>query len=86
METNTITRTVSAPVQTSATNAEPEKELTPIAELTAKIEAMKGVLKEMLDEATAMSRKVREVALTVKQKEREALVAKRAIERVRMAI
>ena len=86
METNTITRTVSAPVQTSATNAEPEKELTPIAELTAKIEAMKAVLKEMLDDATTMSRKVREVALTVKQKEREALVAKRAIERVRMAI
>ena len=86
METNTITRTVSAPVQTSTTNPEQEKEMTPIAELTAKIEAMKGVLKEMLDEATAMSRKVREVALTVKQKEREALVAKRAIERIRMAI
>ena len=47
---------------------------------------MKAVLKEMLDDATTMSRKVREVALTVKQKEREALVAKRAIERVRMAI
>ena len=82
MNENTITHTVSAPVQTSAQNQEPAN---PIDDLTAKIEAMKTALKEMIDDATAMGRTVREVALTQRQKEREYQQTKRTIERIRTA-
>ena len=82
MNEPTITRTVSAPVQTSAQNQEPAN---PIDDLTAKIEAMKTALKEMIDDATAMGRTVREVALTQRQKEREYQQTKRTIERIRTA-
>ena len=82
MNENTIIHTVSAPVQTSAQITEP---VNPIDELTAKIEAMKAALKEMIDEAAAMGRTIREVALTQRQKEREYQQTKRAIERIRVA-
>ena len=82
MNENTITHTVSAPVQTSAQNQEPAN---PIDDLTAKIEAMKTALKEMIDDATAIGRTVREVALTQRQKEREYQQTKRTIERIRTA-
>ncbi len=81
IDTNTI-HTVSAPVQTSAQITEP---VNPIDELTVKIEAMKAALKEMIDEAAAMGRTIREVALTQRQKEREYQQTKRAIERIRVA-
>ena len=68
MNENTITRTVSAPVQTATTNTEP---VNPLDELTANIEAMKAKLKAMFDESATMARKVREVALAQRQKERE---------------
>ena len=82
IDTNTI-HTVSAPVQTSAQNHEPE--LNPLDELAATIEAMKAKLKAMFDESAAMSRKVREVALAQRQKEREYVQTKRTIERIRTA-
>ena len=82
MNENTITRTVSAPTQTFTPNNDPAN---PIDELTTKIEAMKTALKEMFDEAAAMSRKVREVALSQRQKEREYQQAKRTLDRVRVA-
>ena len=82
IDTNTI-HTVSAPVQTSASNHEPE--LNPLDELMANIEAMKTKLKAMFDESAAMSRKVREVALAQRQKEREYVQTKRTIERIRTA-
>ena len=82
MNENTITRTVSAPTQTFTPNNDP---VNPIDELTTKIEAMKTALKEMFDEAAAMSRKVREVALSQRQKEREYQQAKRTLDRVRVA-
>ena len=82
MNENTIIHTVSAPVQTSAQITEP---VNPIDELTVKIEAMKAALKEMIDEAAAMGRTIREVALTQRQKEREYQQTKRAIERIRVA-
>ena len=85
METNNITHTVSAPVQTYTPNHEPEKELNPLDELTANIEAMKVKLKAMFDEAGTMGRKVREVALSQRQKEREYQQTKRTIERIRTA-
>ena len=82
IDTNSI-HTVSAPVQTVAQNHEPE--LNPLDELAATIEAMKGKLKAMFDESAAMSRKVREVALAQRQKEREYVQTKRTIERIRTA-
>ena len=83
IDTNTITHTVSAPVQTVTQNHEPE--LNPLDELAATIEAMKAKLKAMFDESAAMSRKVREVALAQRQKEREYVQTKRTIERIRTA-
>ena len=83
IDTNTITHTVSAPVQTSAPNREPE--LNPLDELMANIETMKTKLKAMFDDSAVLSRKVREVALAQRQKEREYQQTKRTIERIRTA-
>ena len=82
IDANTI-HTVSAPVQTVAQKHEPE--LIPLDELAATIETMKAKLKAMFDESAAMSRKVREVALAQRQKEREYVQTKRTIERIRTA-
>jgi len=82
IDTNTITHTVSAPVQTFTPNQEPAN---PLDELTANIEAMKAKLKAMYDESAVMSRKVREVAIAQRQKEREYVQTKRTIERIRTA-
>ena len=86
IDTNTITHVVSAAsVQTFTPNNEPAKELNPLDELAATIEAMKARLKAMFDESSVMSRKVREVALAQRQKEREYVQTKRTIERIRTA-
>ena len=82
IDTNTITHTVSAPVQTFIPNQEPAN---PLDELTANIEAMRAKLKAMYDESAVMSRKVREVVIAQKQKEREYVQTKRTIERIRTA-
>ena len=82
MENTNITHTVSAPVQTYTPNQEP---VNPLDELTANIETMKAKLKIMFDESTALARKVREVAISQRQKDREYQQAKRAIERIRVA-
>ena len=82
MENNNITHTVSAPVQTYTQNHEPAN---PLDELTANIEAMKGKLKTMFDESAALARKVREVAIAQRQKDREYQQTKRTLERVRVA-
>ena len=82
IDTNTITHTVSAPVQTFTPNQEPAN---PLDELTASIEAFKAKIKDMFDESAAMSRKVREVAIAQRQKEREYVQTKRTIERIRTA-
>ena len=80
---DTNTTIVSAPVQTVARNNE-TIESSPMEELTASIEAFKLKLKAISDESNALSRKVKEVALAQKQKERDFIQAKRAIERIRM--
>ena len=72
-------------MQTPTQNNEPEKELNPFDELTANIEAMKAKLKAMLDESAIIARKVREVAISQRQKEREYQQTKRTLERVRVA-
>ncbi len=58
----------------------------PLEELAGSIEAFKGKLKIVFDEAALLSRKVKEAQLAQKQKERDFILAKRAIERIRMAI
>ena len=82
MENTNISHVVSAPVQTYTPNNEPAN---PLDELTANIEAMKAKLKAMFDETAAISRKVREVAISQRQKEREYQQTKRTIERIRTA-
>ena len=58
----------------------------PLDELNANVEEFRGKLKLLLDESGALIRKVKEVALVQKQKERDFIQARRAIERIRMAI
>ena len=79
------TQTVgSAPVQMVAHN--PETELNPLEELGNSIEAFKLKLKVAFDDLAMLSRKVKEVQIQQRQKERDFIQAKRAIERIRMAI
>ena len=84
-ENTTIPHVVSAPTQTITTNQEPTKELNPLDELLANIEDMKAKFKVMFDDSASMARKVREVALAQRQKEREYQQTKRTIERIRTA-
>ena len=86
MEMNHGMRIVSAPVQTTAQNQETEVIVNPMDELTNCIEAFKLKIKTVADEAAQLARKVKEVQLVQKQKERDFIQAKRAIERIRMAI
>ena len=84
-ESPTITHAVSAPAQTFTSNQEPAKEQNPLDELLANIEDMKAKIKVMFDDSAAMARKVREVALAQRQKEREYQQTRRTIERIRTA-
>ena len=81
---NLENKVVSAPVQTVAPNHEPETN--PLDELCNTIDTFRNKLKLALDESTLLVRKVKEVQLAQKQKERDFIQAKRAIERIRMAI
>ena len=81
---NVENKVVSAPVQTVAPNHEPETN--PLDELYNTIDTFRNKLKLALDESTLLVRKVKEVQLAQKQKERDFIQAKRAIERIRMAI
>ena len=84
-ESPIITHTVSAPVQTYTPNKENETKLNPLDELIANIEDMKAKSKALFDDSAAMARKVREVALAQRQKEREYQQTRRTIERIRTA-
>ena len=86
MEMNHGMRIVSAPVQTTAQNQETEAVQNPLDELSNCIEAFKLNVKTIADEAAQLARKVKEVQIAQKQKERDFIQAKRAIERIRMAI
>ena len=85
MEMSHGMRIVSAP-QTIAPNQEAEAALNPLDELSNYIEAFKVNVKTIADEAVQLARKVKEVQIAQKQKERDFIQAKRAIERIRMAI
>ena len=86
MENNEM-RVVSAPVQTVVRNPEPVPEaVDPMEELNHGIDELRGKLKLLLDETGVLTRKVKEAVLRQKQKERDFILAKRAIERIKMAI
>ena len=65
------------------TAAEPVK---PMDDLNHAIDELRGNLKTLLDESALLARKVKEAVLQQKQREREFVQAKRAIERIKMAI
>ena len=58
----------------------------PMEELNHSVEDLRGKLRTLLDESALLARKVKEAVLQQKQREREFVQAKRAIERIRMAI
>ena len=84
-ETPAITHSVSASTQMSASNNKPDPTLNPMDELTVSIDAFKAKLKDMLEEATNLSRRSREVSIAQKQKEREYAQTKKTIEKIRVA-
>ena len=72
-------------MQTYTPNTKPEAKLSPMDELTNSVDAFKAKLKDLFDEAAALSRKTREVAIAQRQKERDYLQTQRTIERIRTA-
>ena len=81
---NTETKVVSAPMQMVAPKQEPETAPNPLDDLSVAIEAFKAKMKSSFDEVAALARKVKEVQIAQKQKERDFIQAKRAIERIRL--
>ena len=79
METNKIKETDSRRESANET-------LDPMEELNHGIDELRGKLKLLLDETGVLTRKVKEAVLKQKQKERDFILAKRAIERIKMAI
>ena len=79
-------KVVSAHIEQSVAPQNNDTAVNPLDELGVAIEEFKLKIKAMLDESTVLSRKVKEVALSQKQKERDFSQARRAIERIRMAI
>ena len=75
-------KVVSAPVQTAAPKQEPEAN--PMEEFNSAIESFRLKLRIAWDESSVLARKVKEVQIAQKQKERDFIQAKRAIERIRM--
>ena len=82
-----IPNNVTAPMPsvTPIINNEPAA-VNPLDELATAVDEFKTRLRAMFDESTLLSRKVKEVALAQKQKERDFVQAKRTLERIRMAI
>ncbi|WP_288593953.1 hypothetical protein [uncultured Victivallis sp.] len=84
---NLENKMVSAPVQTVVRNPEPAPEaVDPMEELNHGLDELRGKLRLLLDETGILTRKVKEAVIKQKQKERDFILAKRAIERIRMAI
>ena len=63
-----------------------EEPVNPLDELNHGIDELRGKLKLLFDESALLTRKLKEVVLEQKQKEREFVQARRAIERIKMAI
>lgn len=74
-------------IEHAETTAEEAVEpVNPMEELNHSIEDLRGKLKTLLDESALLARMVKEAVLQQKQREREFVQAKSAIERIRMAI
>ena len=75
-------------METENTNVveQPAPVVNPLEELNNNVEEFRNKLKLLLDESNSLIRKVKEVSIAQKQKERDFIQAKRAIERIRMAI
>ena len=86
MNENSIPNNVTVPLPPAAKTINPEVPTNPLDDLAAAIDDFKIRLRAMFEESTTLSRKVKEVALSNKQKERDFVQAKRALERIRMAI
>lgn len=86
MENNGM-RVVTAPVQAVVRNLESVPEtVDPMEELNHGLDELRGRLKLLLNETGVLTRKVKEAVFKQKQKERDFILAKRAIERIKMAI
>ena len=86
MENNEM-RVVTAPVQAVVRSPESVPEVAdPMEELNHGLDELRGRLKLLLDETGVLTRKGKEAVLKQKQKERDFILAKRAIERIKMAI
>ena len=68
---NTEMKVVSAPVQTVAQKQETETNQNPLDDLGMAIETFKAKMKSSFDEVAALARKVKEVQIAQKQKERD---------------
>ena len=78
---------VVAPMQPVAPTITPDSTpVNPLDDLASAVDDFKSRIKAMFDESTLLARKVKEAAIVQKQKEREFIQARRAIERIRMAI
>ena len=84
MENNGM-KIVSAPTQTVTPKQEPETALNPLDDLGVAIEAFKVKMKASFDEVASLARKVKEAQIMQRQKERDFVLARRAIERIRLA-
>ena len=75
-------------METENTNVveQPAPVVNPLEELNNNVEELRNKLKLLLDESNLLIRKVKEVSIAQKQKERDFIQAKRAIERIRRAI
>ena len=85
---NSELNTTTQPVNEKVNKMEEKKnvEVEPLDELNASVEALRMSLKPLYDVSVVLNRKVKEASLARKQKEREYVQAKRAIERIRTAI
>ena len=84
---NNEMRVVTVPVQAVVRNPESVPEtVDPMEELNHGLDELRGRLKLLLDETGVLTRKGKEAVLRQKQKERDFILAKRAIERIKMAI
>ena len=81
---NTEMKVVSVPMQTVAPKQETENQ-NPLDDLSVALEAFKAKMKASFDEVASLTRKVKEAQIMQRQKERDFVLARRAIERIRLA-
>ena len=65
---------------------DPVPAASPLEELSSNVEELRSKLKHLLDESGILIRKVKEVTLLQKQKEREFVQTRRRLERIKMAM